>query len=322
MRGGILALPVGSILSAAFRDRMRRIIPHICAVVVFLTPALPRAQTPEPSRQRSAQARLLEADSVTIFFVTLKDGSAFVARVRAIRNDSVVLISPSRVRTVPLEDVRKSRVLREQDLRNGDYWFPNPNRTRLVFGPTGRMLDKGDGYFSTFALFLPEVTYGITNLVSIGGGISLFPTDDLSDQLLYLTPKVGVIQSDKLNVAVGGLMISGPGRRMETVGIVYGVGTVGSENASVTAGLGYGYQGSKIGTSPVVLIGAEYRVRPGFGLITENYLIAVDSESRISLTGLRFFGEKMAFDAGAAWFPGSNGSYYEALPYVAFVINF
>ena len=60
-------------------------------------------------------------------------------------------------------------------MRNEKYWFPNPNATRLYFAPTAHMLRKGKGYFADYYLFSPSVVYGITDNITIGGGVSLFP---------------------------------------------------------------------------------------------------------------------------------------------------
>lgn len=47
--------------------------------------------------------------------------------------------------------------------------LPDPNPTRLFFGPTGRSVKKGEGYVGVYGLFLPFVQVGITDRISIGG---------------------------------------------------------------------------------------------------------------------------------------------------------
>jgi len=52
-----------------------------------------------------------------------------------------------------------------------------------MFAPTGRPLGKGDGYFSNHYVVFPGVTYGITDHVSVAGGVSVVPAVRLGDQL-------------------------------------------------------------------------------------------------------------------------------------------
>ena len=59
----------------------------------------------------------------------------------------------------------------------------DPNYSRLLFGPTGRPLKKGDGYFSDYELAFPGVAVGITDNLSIAGGISIVPGIRIDEQL-------------------------------------------------------------------------------------------------------------------------------------------
>src|SRR5437016_455228 len=68
--------------------------------------------------------------------------------------------------------------------------------------PRGQMLKKGEGYFSDYELFLPGIAYGVTDNVTIGGGVSLFPAA-VEDQVYYVTPKIGISVADKVHVAAG-----------------------------------------------------------------------------------------------------------------------
>lgn len=77
------------------------------------------------------------------------------------------------------------------------------NQTRLLFGPTGRSLDGGSGYLASHLIFFPSFAYGLTDRVTIGGGFSLIPDVSIDDQLFFVTPKVGLVRSEQLNLAVG-----------------------------------------------------------------------------------------------------------------------
>lgn len=176
--------------------------------------------------------------------------------------------------------------------------FRNPNVTRLYFAPTGRMLAKGEGYFSDFYIFFPGVNVGLTDRVSIGGMMSVIPFVGLEDQLYFLTPKVGLVQSEKVNLAVGALLAgwAGVGER-QTAGILYGVGTWGAEDGSLTAGLGYGFVNGDIGSSPFVMLGGERRVSNRVSFVTENWMLP-GGEYGLGSGGIRLMGKGMAVDFG------------------------
>jgi hypothetical protein len=209
-------------------------------------------------------------------------------------------------------------------IKHGTYWFPNPNATRLYFAPTGRMLKQGAGYFSDFYLFFPACAYGITDNITIGGGMSIFPGVDIEDQLFYLTPKVGVAATKDLSLAVGALMIHIPGLDDEdapkVVGVAWGVGTFGTPDASLTAGLGYGFVDDNFADKPLVMIGGESRFLRRMAFVSENWVFPGIDEPVISY-GLRFFGEALSVYLAFFNVLGKD-ALFPGIPYVDFVYNF
>ena len=185
-------------------------------------------------------------------------------------------------------------------MRNGAYWFPNPNRTRMYVGPTARMPEPGTGYFSDIYIFFPSVTYGITKNFSMSGGVSIFPTG-MDNQIFYFMPKIGLSTSERMSVAASALITVIPDwmdddfDQPRVLGIVFGVGTYGTDNTSITAGLGFGYIEEDFGDKPAVLLGGEHRVARRMALVTENWVLPGVDPAIISY-GVRFFGEGMAID--------------------------
>jgi hypothetical protein len=60
----------------------------------------------------------------------------------------------------------------------------DPNYSRLLFAPTGRPLRAGDGYFSDYELLFPGVAYGLTDNVTLAGGVAIVPGLGLGEQLV------------------------------------------------------------------------------------------------------------------------------------------
>lgn len=271
------------------------------------------AQRPLPPRPV-----LVPADSGVQQRIVLRDGSELIGRILSVGDSTVQFQGTIGVMTIPSESIIRLANERGGAYRNGQYYFPNPNSTRLIFAPTGRMLKRGEGYFSDYWVFFPGISFGLSDFVSLGGGMSIFP--EASSQIMYFTPKVGIVQSRKVNFAVGALIATVPfDSEANSAGILYGVGTWGGVDNSFTAGLGYGYTNGDLASNPAVLIGGESRISPRVSFVTENYLLP--GGFMILGGGLRFMGRGMAFDLALTSFNGEGESFC-CLPFVGFVYNF
>ena len=271
------------------------------------------AQRPLPARPV-----LVPADSGVQQRIILRDGSELIGRILSVDDSTVQFQGTIGVMTIRSENIIKLAQERGGSYRNGQYYFPNPNSTRLIFAPTARMLRRGEGYFSDYWVFFPGISVGLTDFVSLGGGMSIFP--EASSQVMYFTPKVGIVQSPKVNFAVGALIASVPfDSDANSAGILYGVGTWGDIDNSLTAGLGYGYTNGDLASNPAVLIGGESRLSPRVSFVTENYLLP--GGFVILGGGLRFMGRGMAFDLALTSFNG-EGENFCCFPFIGFVYNF
>jgi hypothetical protein len=213
-------------------------------------------------------------------------------------------------------------------MRQGIYWAPNPNETRLLFAPTGRMLARGERYFSDTYLLLLLFAGGLSSRFTLGGGLSIVPSDDFfRNNIYYITPKVGLIQSPNVNVAAGaffgfaGWDLDGD-EDVGSFGILYGVGTFGSSDGHLTIGSGLAYGGGDFADRPIVMIGGEKRMSRRTSFVTENYLLQGESNAAISY-GIRFFGEKLSVDL-AFWnaFGSDVEPIFPGIPYLAFAFKF
>lgn len=259
--------------------------------------------------------QLRVVDSTRIQIVDLRDGSSLVGRIVAVRADTVDFQTSVGIVAIATKDIRQIKEAPSASVHEGRYWFPNPNATRLFFAPTGRMLEKGDGYFADYELFFPGIAYGVTDNITIGGGVSILPTG-LDEQIYYLTPKVGGSFGDQIQLAAGLLFVGTP---EGTGGVGFGVGTFGTPDKSLTVGLGYGFAGGDVESKPVVMLGGEVRVSRRVAIVTENYLLPIDDDNVVYSFGLRFMGEKLTTDLAIFNVAGSG---VIGLPFVDFVFSF
>ena len=263
-------------------------------------------------------------DSEHLQILTTRDGSSFVGRITEIGETEIQFETELGKITIPISKIKEIKGIPVTSMKKGTYWFPNPNATRLYFAPTARMLREGEGYFADYYLFFPGFAYGISDNITIGGGMSLIPFVGIDDQIFYITPKVGLKAGPRTNFAAGALLIKIPGfsddGESPLVGILYGVGTFGTSDGNLTAGLGYGFVDGDFADKPMVMIGGEQRFARRASFVTENYIFPGIDQPFISY-GIRFFGEKLSVDLALLNTIG-EGIFFPGFPYVDFVFKF
>jgi len=261
----------------------------------FLAPALPSGTA---GAQAPPRKTIAPTTPGKVHRLILKSGSELVGRVLSVDSTSIRFESELGVTTIAIDGIASFREEQPGYVQGGSFYFPNPNQTRLVFAPTGRMLKRGEGYFTDFWIFFPAFAAGVTDQVTLGGGMTIFPGGGISDQLLFFTPKIGIVKEGRFNAAIGALAVSIPeffdsGGRT-SAGVLYGVGTWGGSDHSLTGGVGYGYVDDRLADSPVVMVGGETRVSPRLSLVSENYVFP-GGTSLLSL-GVRFMGRDISVD--------------------------
>jgi hypothetical protein len=296
-----------------------------------------------PSAGAQTNTARSNSDTAITHILRLRDGSMLVGRLLARDSTTLQFATSGGVLSIPATSVLEIRAVGAHDMHAGEYWFPDANRTRLFFAPTGRMLEKGEGYYSNTYLLLQNFVGAPSDNFTFGGGFSVIPSDDvLANNVYYLTPKLGVYASPTLNAAVGALAGIAPFDHGNTFGILYGVVTRGGPDASATAGIGYAFGGGSFADHPVLMLGGSSRASRRIAFVTENYAYFENfSEQCTSQSvppytssctnrtrmhallsyGLRFMGEKISTDF--AFFNSTQGEvFFPGIPYIAFAVKF
>ena len=252
--------------------------------------------------------------------IELKYGSVVVGEILSEDETSIRFRTLSNVEMVIQKDQIKKREIISGKIVEGQVWEGDPNRTRLLFAPTGRALQAGQGYFSVYEIFFPFVAYGITDWLAISGGISLVP--GLDTQALYISPKVTPLRLKNFDLSAGVLYARVPDDpKDEEAGIVYGVGTYGTDRAALTAGVGFAFTGEEFEEKPIFLVGGEIRTSKTIKLITENWIVP-DSDVQFLSLGIRFFGSRIAADFALIYPAGADMTGFPFLPWIGFAYNF
>ena len=222
--------------------------------------------------------------------------------------------------------VPRASIVSIEKHRAGAFFHPDPNYTRLMYAPTGRPLRRGDSYFYNHYIFFPGMAYGITDRISLSGGVSVLPGVGLDEQLLSVAPKLGLYTSDEVALSAGVLYMR---VQDDAVGMAFMVGTKGSPDKSFTCGIGLGYiaeEGEDVDFAehPVLLLGGNIRLSESMALVSENWLITGEDlgldQQPLGLA-LRFFGPRIAVDAGVIII-GEVLKEGFPIPWLSFVYNF
>ena len=303
---------------------VRHIVITIGVAIAASLASTQGAVAQQPTSTKQIPLRI--ADSTQVQVIRLRDGSSIVGRITEIGTDTVKFAASSGTLSIARTDIIELREVAKTSMRQGEVWPANPNATRLLFSPTGRMLEKGEGYFNDTYLFLLSVHGGLTSRFTLGGGLSVLPLDDFADNALFIMPKIGVVASPKFNLAVGALA-GFVGAAFDdnagdaSFGVLYAVGTAGSPDASLSFGTGLAYAGGNFADHPVAMLGADTRLSRRVSFVTENYLIPNDDVNAVLSYGLRFFGEKLSADLAFWYVPGEEIP-FPGIPYVAFSVKF
>lgn len=228
------------------------------------------------------------------------DGNEFVGSILSEDTEKIVLKTEKfGDLSIFKSDIKSQKLVEKEQMIKGELWFDNPQATRYFWAPNAYGLKKGEGYYQNIYVFWNQASYGITDNISIGGG--LFPTFLFGAPTpVFLTPKFSIpVVEDKFNIGGGALLGTVIGQDVDNIGfgIAYGLTTFGSRDSNVSISLGYGYADGHWADSPLVNISGLHRVSKRIYILTENYYIKIEDKSvgLISVGG-RWIIKKAALD--------------------------
>jgi hypothetical protein len=236
----------------------------------------------------------------TLHRVETTDGNVFIGTL-VTEDDQEVVLTTERLGTITIAraDIRRMRAIEPDRLRDGEYWFANPQSTRYFFAPNAIGLPAGGGYYQNTWIFLNNVNVGVTRNFSMGAGTVPVFLLGASALPFWLLPKVSVsTPADNVHLAAGAVLGGILGADGEGAGLVYGVTTLGSRDANLSIGLGYGYAGSEWSSTPALTLSGMARVGRTTYLITENYAFPGSDVAGIISFGFRWAPEHFAVDFG------------------------
>jgi len=284
--------------------------------------------TPDPSTADPSTADPSNTDPSTVdpeyIRIETKNGNLFFG-VLISEDEQTVTINIEGVGEITIRRtvIKTIERLSKDRFRDGAYWFENPQATRYFFAPNALSLEKKQGYYQNIWILFNNVNYGLTERFSIGGGMIPLFLFGAESSPVWILPKVTFpIQDGQFHVGAGAMLGGLVGEDTESLGLLYGVGTYGDRDRNMTLGIGYGYAGEDISTSPLVNLSGMWRTGPRVTLLTENYFIPEADMAGLLSIGARRTYERFAVDFGLVKPLGEDTDEVIAIPWLGVTMPF
>ncbi|MEL6195141.1 MAG: hypothetical protein AAFR66_23990 [Bacteroidota bacterium] len=168
--------------------------------------------------------------------------------------------------------------------------------TRYLFGTNALGLKKGEGYYQNTWVLFNQFSYGITDNISVGGGlVPLFLFNGTSTPVWGTVKLSFPVASESFHLSAGSLFGTIPGEDVGVFGLFFGQATIGNEKKNLTVGLGYGFADGEVGNTPTITLGAALPLGRKASFITENYVFP--GEAGLVSGGVRFYLRGATLDA-------------------------
>jgi len=242
----------------------------------------------------------LVAQNQDTYRIETREGNIFTGTLVSEDDETVILrVEGVGDITILRTNIRNMILIDQSRMRDGVYWHENPQATRYFFAPNAIGLGKGKGYYQNTWIFFNNVNYGISDNFSLGGGIVPMFLFGVSATPVWILPKVTIpVSADKFHLGAGAMLGGVIGADAELLGLFYGVGTLGDRDKNLTVGIGYGYAGSEVSSTPVINVSGMVRTSRRLYLLSENYFIPAADFTGIISFGARWTAENFAVDFG------------------------
>jgi len=251
-----------------------------------------------------------EPDSAVLYRIETVNGNEFIGNI--LSQDSAKIYFRSRqVGDISIlrTDIKMMSRIEAQNMKNGKYWFENPQSSRYFWAPNGYGLKAGEAYYQNVWVLYNQVSVGLTDYFSIGAGV------------IPLFLFAGLPTPVWIVLGLGAIVGTVIGADTKGIGIVYGVSTFGDRNNNLSLGLGYGFAGGEWAKTPLVNLSGMVRLGAGTYLVSENYLIGFGSNltALMCLGGRSIIRRSAGIDYGVV-IPLSSGSFF--LPWLGITVPF
>ncbi len=223
------------------------------------------------------------------YIYEFRDGTTIIGTFVKEENGNVYITDMKGKDTyIPNVMIAQTYEVSDENLKNGEYWFPNLHDTRYFFSPSAFGLEQGEGYFGHSYWVMWQAQYGITDELSIGAGTALwgYPAT--------LNAKYSFNIDNDLNAALGWFWVGDlfyDSDERSLLNMPYAVITKGSKENNFTLGAAYNFIESVDSKERLVLnAGGTFRMGRRFAFVFEAWLLDPMNKAEImGGPGIRYF---------------------------------
>lgn len=279
---------------------------------------------------KNSKNKPIQLSENEIWLVETIHGNVFTGKITSQKIDSLQINTNELGQlTIHTNQIKRKKVIKQKQIKGGQLWTDNPQSTRYFWSPNGYGLIKGEGYYQNVWVWFNQISYGFSSNFSIGLG--LMPNFLINGPTpIWITPKFSLpLIEEKINIGGGMLLgaIASTNTEIDTknanFGIAYGVFTIGSKDANITIGSGWGMASGNWAEEPVITLSAMARLTKRGYFLTENFYLPIDNQGLLLLSfGGRTVWSKSSLDYGLFIpFVEEMGTLI-AIPWLGFVIPF
>lgn len=281
----------------------------------------------------SLQAQEQKKNLIDIVEILTKDGNTIIGKIIQADQEKVVLetetlgtitLQKSNIESIASKGAGTS-VSKEVEQSINDH---TQDATRYYVNSSGFTLKEGEKHYENIGVFFSSFAFGLTDEVTltVGGEIAslLFGQEF---PILYIAPKVGIVQSEKLNISLAATYFDSPGNYFDGVLAVQTAFTVGSRRDNITIGPGVGLslRNFDFDRDIVVPVSLAFTksISKSVSLVSDNTFLVYESDS----FGVFSMGVRIHFKNGGAlnaslWRTSEDWDEIIALPFISAIIPF
>jgi hypothetical protein len=266
-----------------------------------------------------------ERDSTLFMQVRTADGNSYIGKIIG-EDAEIIRLQTDKLGELTLRkiDIASIEPVKISKMKDGVYWFENPQSTRYLWSPNGYGLKRGEGYYQNIWVLFNQFSVGVSDNVSLGGGLVPLFLFAAGVTPVWFNLKASIpVQEEKFNIGLGGLFGAILGEANAGFGIVYGLTTFGSRDKNLSFGLGYGYAGGDWADSPTITISALIRTGQRGYFVTENYYIGTAQNNLVLITlGGRRIINRSGLDYGLIIPVAKDLGAFVAIPWLGLTVPF
>jgi hypothetical protein len=285
----------------------------------------------------------------SFYKVILKSKNKFTGQIVKEEEQSLTLkIADSSFVKVHENDIEDVRKLNPNKIKRGLYWDENLHSQRYLFSSSAYTMDKGDFTYRNILGFYNGLEYGITNRLSISGGLNMYSVlaNDYTTRIYNFAVKYGGWKLSKKMTAAVSFNFSDVRFNLydyfnkgDKHTSLTGLLTYGNTDNHLTIGLGayqfrgvhhkfdinfrdiYDYKTNIFGT---FRLNGILRFSNYFALVTENWIVINNEYSDFFSVGIRFLKYRFMAELAMIHKTDTGLSYYyeTTYPYLGIAYRF